>query len=1074
MKIGYISPNFCFHPVGVLINQILPYHNPSEFEIYCYSLLDFEDEYRDKIKENCDYFVDVSSLDNSQIAKKIKEDGINILIDLAGYTNQHRREILALQPAPVQIQYLGYPNTTGENFLPYLIADQHLIPPHLASNYSEKIIYLPYSWITSPVDFPRHRVSRIDYGLPATGLVFCNFNISYELNPSIFPVWGNILKNVPRSVLWLADAGEKAQKILLKCAEELGINQQRIIFAPHLPYEDYLARYQVADLILDSFPENGCATTLDALKVGLPILTLSGESYVSRMGYSICQGVGLTELICHSLSEYEEKAISIGNNPGQLVLLKHKLAVALQQSDLFKPQVFVSHLETALKNLYHSPSHGQIYGNEPISAANTEDTITNIPTSGSSFFEQGKYLRQQGNLSEAIKAFQSAIALTPNFIEAFHQLGLIYQSLDNWEGAKNIYERALEIEEENPLTLANLGIVHQKINEEEKAIFYYQRALSIRPDFYQVYYNLSQLYVKNNQYTLAENLLLFALQVCPTWAEIYLLLGNLYTDLGERKKAINSYQSAINNNSDLLKAYYPLGALLLDGGNAQELELAEKVLKTAISKDMNYSEAYFALGILCEYSERKEEAMIYYQQAFNLQPLGTNILYRLAHLKLQICQWDNYEEEVHNLISYTERELTQGSNTVLEPLTLSAFPLPLLLQKRVALRRSEQIKNLALPYQKEISPISSLPKSSRIKVGYVSPDFCVHGVSTLIYKIFEYHSRPEFEVFAYSLFPTIEDEFQQIIRQNCDHYRDVSQLLPVAIAQQIQRDEISILIDLGGYTRHSKPEIFALQPAPIQIHYLGFPSTMGADFLPYIIADEILIPPSLQSCYSEKVLYLPQGWMVSPIEIKEKSLTRQDYGLPESGFIYGNFNTSYKLNPPIFKLWMEILAQVPESVLWLNSVDGMGNDRLRKFAENQGINPERLIFARRLPYQQHLARCQVVDLFLDTFPYNGGATTVDILRAGVPLVTCYGDSYVSRMGASLCYGMGLDELVCDSFSSYAQSAIALGQNPSEILKLKEKISKAKIESPLFKPQIFITHWETMLRQKYQTLIAEVE
>jgi protein O-GlcNAc transferase len=246
---------------------------------------------------------------------------------------------------------------------------------------------------------------------------------------------------------------------------------------------------------------------------------------------------------------------------------------------------------------------------------------------------------------------------------------------------------------------------------------------------------------------------------------------------------------------------------------------------------------------------------------------------------------------------------------------------------------------------------------------------------------------------------------------------------------------------------------------------LGYPATMGADFIQYIVADRQLIPPELASYYREKVIYLPHGWVTSPIEVPEPTTTRADWGLPTDRTVFCCFNGIYKIDPIVFGVWMEILRAVPDSVLWLS--DGgqpIIVDRLRQRAVERGVNPDRVIFAKNLPYQEYVSRYRLADLFLDTFVYNAGGTAVDAFQAGLPVLTCPGQSYVARMGASLCTAIGMPELICDSPTTYRDRAIALGNHPDRLQALKAKLAEALTVSPLFQPQVFVRQFETALRQ----------
>jgi predicted O-linked N-acetylglucosamine transferase (SPINDLY family) len=398
---------------------------------------------------------------------------------------------------------------------------------------------------------------------------------------------------------------------------------------------------------------------------------------------------------------------------------------------------------------------------------------------------------------------------------------------------------------------------------------------------------------------------------------------------------------------------------------------------------------------------------------------------------------------------------------------LNALPVSMDLQQAVA-------RQVADSHSKAVAPLlSSLPavkydaKPTRLRIGYVSPDFRNHAVGSLIHSLFQYHQRPDFEIFAYSLVP-VDDDITQRIREGCDHFINVSAQAPLAIAKRIRADGIHILIDLAGYTSHSLTPVFALKPAPVQVQYLGYPGSMQADYISYILADSTLIPEDLAVNYSEQVVRLPQAWVTAPMTIADSALTRADYGLPPKGMVYCCFNGTYKINPAVFQVWMRILQAVPESVLWLSTGNQvLIKDRLQQQAKALGVAPERLVFADNVAHAEYLARYRLADVFLDTFPYNAGATAVGALAAGLPVLTVAGERYVSRMGACVCNAVGLPELQCESTDNYEQQAVELGKDPKKRAALKAKLAKALPNAPLFKPQAFIKHLEQALIKLWQ-------
>jgi predicted O-linked N-acetylglucosamine transferase (SPINDLY family) len=342
---------------------------------------------------------------------------------------------------------------------------------------------------------------------------------------------------------------------------------------------------------------------------------------------------------------------------------------------------------------------------------------------------------------------------------------------------------------------------------------------------------------------------------------------------------------------------------------------------------------------------------------------------------------------------------------------------------------------------------------SKLRIGYVSPDFRTHAVGTLVHGLFRHHDRDAVSVHAYSLVD-VDDPFQRSVRSGVDTFADVSREPPEAIARRIHADGIDVLVDLAGYTTYSRTSLFVLRPAPVQAHWLGYLDTMGADFLPYVIADDRVIPEQAAADFSETVVPLPGGFAVaSELPIDEAPLSRADEGLPEGAFVFCCMNALHKLDVESFDVWMRILARVPESVLWLSGETSQrGRSNLAREATRRGIDPSRLVYAPRAPLPRYLARYRLADLFLDTFAYNAGATAVGALRAGLPVLTRPGDTYMARMGSSLCACAGIPEMICEDVSAYEERAVALATDPQQLASVRARLAEGHRTARLFDPR----------------------
>jgi predicted O-linked N-acetylglucosamine transferase (SPINDLY family) len=373
------------------------------------------------------------------------------------------------------------------------------------------------------------------------------------------------------------------------------------------------------------------------------------------------------------------------------------------------------------------------------------------------------------------------------------------------------------------------------------------------------------------------------------------------------------------------------------------------------------------------------------------------------------------------------------------------------------------------PFNPVLEPILRRPQSQKIRVGYYSADFHNHATGCLMAELFELHDKSQFELVGFSFGPITNDEMRQRLEKSFDQFIEVGNRSDIEIAQLSRDLNIDIAVDLKGFTQDARTGIFSHRAAPIQVNYLGYPGTLGADYMDYIIADKTLIPPELQSCYSEKVVYLPNSYQVNDRKrlISERQFTRQELGLPEHGFIFCCFNNNYKILPATFEGWMRILKAVEGSVLWLLQDNAWATENLKKEAEKQGIALDRLVFAERLPLSEHLARHRLADLFLDTFPYNAHTTTSDALWSGLPVLTKMGKSFASRVAASLLNAVGLSELITSTQEEYEALAIELAMNSKKLETIKLKLANNRLTAPLFDTPLFTKNLESAYIKMYE-------
>ena len=359
-----------------------------------------------------------------------------------------------------------------------------------------------------------------------------------------------------------------------------------------------------------------------------------------------------------------------------------------------------------------------------------------------------------------------------------------------------------------------------------------------------------------------------------------------------------------------------------------------------------------------------------------------------------------------------------------------------------------------------VSPIPA-SASERIRVAYLSSDFNAHATSYLLAGVLERHDRSRFEIYAISFGKSDGSEMRARLEKACEHFVDVSDMSDREVAALLRTERIDIAIDLKGYTRDARTGIFAFRPAPIQVNYLGYPGTMGADYIDYLIADEVVVPEKDQSSYSEKIVYLPDTYQCNDSKraIAEAPPSRAEAGLPETGFVFCSFNNNYKITPELFDIWMRLLKATGGGVLWLLESNQAAARNLSREAEARGVDPKRIVFAPFVSPSAHLARIPLADLFLDSLPCCAHTTASDALWAGVPVLTCIGNTFAGRVAASLLDAIGLPELVTRSHDAYETQALNLARDPALLQETKAKLARNRMTHPLFDTVHFTRHLE---------------
>jgi predicted O-linked N-acetylglucosamine transferase (SPINDLY family) len=737
---------------------------------------------------------------------------------------------------------------------------------------------------------------------------------------------------------------------------------------------------------------------------------------------------------------------------------------------------------------------------KPKKSSTTADSAAAAPrpVSWDEMFRQAQSHQQQGRLERAIELYSTCIAQAPERAEGYYKRANALNGLGRFEAALEDYDRAITLNPSFAYALCNRGSALERLGRSDEALASYDRALSLDPKDSLAHYNRGSVLNQLKRFEEALASYDSAIALNAAYAEAYVNRGNVLQELRRDEAAIESFDRAIALKPTIAQAFLARAA---SRHFLKHLEQALGDYNQAIALKPDVAAAYFRRGNLLAECDRHTEAAADYQKATELEPdaahyqaLASSLL-RLRRFdlaisslekamvldpkgkylpgtsrsaKMQACRWDGLDEDLARIAKgVSERRqfcLPLVLAALMDSPELLRLSAEVFVQDQINSTREEDLRRLA-----EISPTYfSAPRSTKIRLGYFSADFRTHPVTQLTAGLFERHDRAKFDVTAFAFGPETNDPIVSRLIKGFDRFIDVRQKSDFEVVALARELGIDIGVDLNGFTAHSRSKIFALRAAPIQINFLGYPGTLGADFMDYLIADGTVVPRAQRVHYVEKIAYLPGSFLPfdSSYAIADRTFAREELGLPRGEFVFCCFNNSYKILPDVFDRWMRILGRTENSVLWLQQADATVASNLRQAATRRGIDGTRLIFADRIAcLPDHLARLRAADLFIDTFPYNAHATALDALWAGVPLLTFPGDSFASRVAASLLRTVGMPELVADSALQYEEKAVELAAHPVRLGLLRRKL--ALRDTPLFDTERYTRNLEAVYQAMYE-------
>jgi predicted O-linked N-acetylglucosamine transferase (SPINDLY family) len=620
-----------------------------------------------------------------------------------------------------------------------------------------------------------------------------------------------------------------------------------------------------------------------------------------------------------------------------------------------------------------------------------------------------------------------AIQINPKIPSAFNYLGLFHKEFRNYRDAKKSFISAIDLDQNNIDAHINLGSVLVSQFLFDDAIKEFNKVIVIQKDSFMAYNNIGFCLMSLNKYI----------------------------------EALDFFNKAISIKSDFAPAYFNRAKLnLITKKKSDQVILLD--LNYAIFLDENQSEYYFERGVFFMNKKDFSSAARDFQQTYYLNSQYLSILGYILYNESLIFNLDKR----YLLIEKIEQNI-KNNLIPTAPFIFLYMKDNLDLQFNLV-KNISNLEKISIDLFKKINFSKKLDKQ-RIKVAYFSSDFGEHPIGRQIIELFELHDRNNFEIYLFSLKQRPNCLLRQRIIKASDHFIEVHDKTFLEIIDLVRSLNIDIAIDLNGYTAGRKSEIFCSRVAPIQVNYLGYPGTMGADFMDYIIADKIVIPKEYMEKYSEKIVYLPNSFMVNDRlkKISEQKLTRSDFGLKDDQFVFCCFNAVYKITEEIFKTWMNILNKVSNSILWLKEPNEIAKNNIIKEFEKNGIYPERVSFLKFSEHSAYLATHRLADLYLDTFPYNAHSMASESLWAGLPLITLIGKSFHTRVAASILNAINLPELITNSLEEYEKLAIELALNPQKLKNIKNKLNSNIKTAPLFDTPPYTKNLESAYKKMYE-------
>jgi len=646
--------------------------------------------------------------------------------------------------------------------------------------------------------------------------------------------------------------------------------------------------------------------------------------------------------------------------------------------------------------------------------------------------QEAEALLQRGDAKKALNLVNSIPAEEPGNAAIFNLAGKALATLKNWDAAIISLEKASKLAPENGVFLLNVAQAYKGAGALEKAI--------------QITHHLA----RRNQSS----------------KEVFFFLGELFQQKGKPIEAAKCFLKVIQLAPDHYASYVNLSSSYLRVGNFEE---AKRACQVALSKDWKTAPVYGNLGAAYMGKTQIDDAIKAFTIALNKDPENDRMLSNMANIVAHSCDWVT-TEKIHARACKRAREaIATNGSFVLRPFTALTINIDPLEHRKIAKHYSEhRLPKIAEDVGK---PSKSISDRNKIVVAYLSSDVKNHPVFHLAKNLFKWHDSSRFHTICYSCGPDDGSEYRHHVVDTCDQFVDIRTMSTIDVVKKVKEDHVDILVDMNGHTMSARLDILASKPAPIAIHFLGYPGTLGSSFVDYFVTDRYLTPPGSEAHFSEKLIFMPDTYQISDDEqaSSRSRIDRSEESLPEESFVFCSFNSSYKIDEPIFRCWMDILKKVPGSVLWLMSASQTATNNLQAAASRFGVDTERIVFAKNRPKAEHLARHILADLFLDTSTVCGHTTANDALQMGLPVIALPRDTFISRVSATLLRAHGLEELICKDLNEYVDLAVSLAKDEKRLSRLSADLRENGPKVPARNTKRFVRNLEKAYKRAIELL-----